>query len=342
MRHKRLVKIIAVDRRYKSTPYPYVPIFDGDLNTYLTGQHIDNKIPETRGNLTTAEMKGDVQLSSEKADRFPFVINPLNEYPIINGMILDITKEKGKYLNPRDGALYNMWKNHGYKIAMSRISVKKGYDFFYIKDEYEEATIAVSTDDLIYEAMKLIKEKTNVGNYADIAMLISYRVKGFFLNTENKPEVVIQSKLLQVCKEKPAEVIECFKKSAEEELQVLKYAKYNIIQKRGNDFFDGDKFIGRTVRDVLSFMRDPINVGLVDKWQKLYENRVKPVIYNPKSDEGEAKNDNANASDLEYADKIKGMELEGLKKECAIKKIYWGNYKNETDKDKLIELLLEK
>lgn len=336
MRQKRLVKIISVDKRYISTPYPFVPVFDGDINTFLTGQHIDSRVKGTHDNLSVEEMTNVRPLTAEKAAKFKFVINPLNEYPIINGMVLDITKDNGEYVNARDGALYDMWKNHGYKIAHSRLKVRKGYDYFYIKDEYEEAVEELSHDDLVYDAMKLVKEKTHVGNYADIAMLISYRVKGFFLTTDNKSEVVIKNKLLQVCKEKPKEVIECFNKSADEDIKVLKFSKYNILQKRGSDFFDGDRFIGRTIKDVLSYMRDPINVGMVDKWNKLLEGKERPVVYNP------AAETNQNVQEDTYYESLRSMTLEELKKECANKKVYWGNYKTETDPEKLIAILSEK
>ncbi len=339
MKKKRFVKIYAVDKKYLDTPFPFMPIFDSDANTYLTGQHIDAERPETANtHLTVKEMTGETPLSEQKLKKFPYIINPKNEYPLINGMILNITqKPDGTYENVKDGSLYEMYVKYGYRIARSRKTFRKGYDFFYIQDEIEEAREAVSIDDKIFEAMKCIKEKTNVSSYKDVALLLSYKIKGFFLNIDNKDELVIQNKLFEVCKKNPDEVIECFTEQAKDDLVILKLADKNIIQKKGTDFFDGDRYIGNSVRSVQSFMRDPSNRQVVDKWTRLLNKEEKEANATPAEKEMYKKEEKE-----KYEKSLEELSIAELRKKCAQAKIWYGHYKEEEDKSKIIKLLVDK
>lgn len=269
---EKIVRVIAVDKRYVKQPYPAIAIWDNAKHCYLTGQHIDPSVPKTRGNLTVDEMTGKKALSEEKALRFPFIINPENNIPIIHMEKLNITlDEKGNPVNPNDMAKFVFVKYFCSFVAKSKKSVRPGTDFFYIEDLETEAEERVQESDLIYEAEKCIREKTSIRNMKDIALMLNYKIKNFSIPIDSMSEVRIKDELLKACKNNYNEVISCFREDANEELYIYKLVKHGILEQKNGAFFDGSQIIGTSVDTVKVYMKSSNveNQRYINKWGKL-------------------------------------------------------------------------
>lgn len=271
------VQLVSVDKRYNDTVYPSVPVLDTSINTYLTGQHIDPKDPTTFGNLTRDEMTGKVAVPAEKLAKFPYIIYPetlengkvrTNTIPLRHGDTLDLSKsEDGKYINSRDGAIYEYWK-HQANIAFGKDQINKGVTFFYVLDKEAEASKRVSLEDQIFEAQSLIRS-TNIGKYKDLALLLNHKIKNFNINVDVLTEVQIKDKLIEACKTNPTMVVSCFDKAIELDLFILKLVKNGIIVNRTGSYYDGNMFLGLSIEEVKSFASASKNQEYVTKWGRL-------------------------------------------------------------------------
>jgi hypothetical protein len=331
---KQVIEIIAIDKRYMETPYPFRPMEDSKIGTWLTGQHIDSSDEKTKGNLTLDEMLGKIPLSDIKRDKFPYVINPHGLYPLWNRRKFDVTKDNdGKPVNPKDFFEFNMFKNYSWMVASSRNTVRHGTDYFYINDVESIAKETVSKEDMIYDATKFIREECTIERYKELALLLNYKIKSFNINVEGMTEVMIRAKLYQACKEHPEEVLTCKGDESNDELFILKASIYGIIKKVGDDFYDGPKFIGKGVKGVKIFMANPENQMYVGKWKTL-------------SNEKEGKTDLTEKIRLktqeELRNQYKELSLEELKKMCGSKKYKKTEWEYLATEVEVIDYMLSK
>lgn len=274
----RIIRLISVEKRYRTIPYPSVPIFDETLNTYLTGQHIDPSDPTTEGNLTRAEMCQETPISPEKAAKFPVIIyvetklseksKKFNTYPLKHGASLNVAKdESGMIIDPYARAMYGYWLQQPI-VALSEDKIVKGTTVFYIEDRVAISEARMSKEDLIFEAQTLIRS-ASIGKYRDIALLLNYNIPGFNVNIDVLTETQVKDKLITACKENPQKVIDCFAKGMEKDLFVLKLVSRNFITVKNGSFYDGKQFLGRTLDEVKSFVAATENSEYLTKWSRL-------------------------------------------------------------------------
>lgn len=275
MKKKRIVQLVANRNKYTKFAFMAVPRFDGNMNTYLTGQHIIPGVTDPEDGLTPEEMTGEKPLSVEKARKFPYVLNPDNQTPIIHLNKLDLsTNEKGQVINYKDKVLYDFFVKYSGVVAESKDKFIIDKHFFYIRDEEFEAEQRVSKRKLLYKAMNLVQENTSTRKLNDLALMLSYTIKNFSVNPNIISLSQLEDVILKACEDYPEEVIKCYEEGAEEMLFILKVKDKGIIVKRDDAFYDGQMFLGRTIADVLDFMKRPDNEGYLDKWTKLLsENR---------------------------------------------------------------------
>ena len=277
-RKEVIVRLMTVDKRYRTVPYPSVPVKDERINTFLTGQHIDPAKPETLGNLTLAEMTGEKPLSPEKAAKFPFVIYPevklptgrmqVNSFPLTHGDKLNLTRDdNGNYLIPRDKAMYDYWLLQEV-IASSKDRVSPGRHYFYIENLLAEAAVRVEKADLQFEAESLIRN-SNIGHWRDIALLLNHNVKNFNLVVDVLTELQIKDKLILAARDNPQAIIDCFALGVESDIFILKLKERGIIEFRNGAFYDGKLYLGSTLEQVKAFMSVTGNSDTVTKWSKL-------------------------------------------------------------------------
>ena len=278
----RIVRLQSVDKRYRATVYPSVPIKDETTNTYLTGQHIDPTNPKSQGNLTMAEMTHMVQLSAEKMAKFPFVIYPETRdpkglvittvFPLKHGDKFNIGVDAtGQNLSPKDHAMYNYCRFLYPTVVMSKKDVRPGETMFYMEDLAAEAEVRVKKGDLEFEAEMLVRS-ANLDKYRELALLLNYKLKGFNINIGSLTETQVKDKMIQACKDSPAEVKECFSKEVKDDLFVLRLKDKGYLTMKNGSFYDGTLFIGQTLEQVKAFMYTAGNQDTLTKWGRLLEN----------------------------------------------------------------------
>ena len=332
---KREVTLIAVDKRYKKSHYPFRCVYDEGLKTYRTGQHIDPNNPDTFNNLTVEEMTGKEKLSEQKRKMFPFIINPAGQINFYNGQKFDLTKNKaGEYINHQHAALINLLRKEAWFVADSSDKLIPRTHYFYLHDEIFEAEQRIISSDLTYEAEKFIREGLLKDGLKDVAMLLGYKVKGFNVDPALTSELVLKDKIIALCKTKPEKVLECRDPGSKEDLYVLKLALNNIITRRGTDFYDGSEFIGKDLESVKRLMRLEENSARVSKWNRLLAEKEGRVSNIP-DDALRAKRD-ALFSEIENLSVDELLKYAGNKR---YPKIEWGDF---DDKDTLIKYLVGK
>lgn len=265
---KRIVKLIAVDNRYKVTSYPFRPVFDERLKTFRTGQHIDPDKPETRNNLTVEEMRNPASISAEKKKKFPFVINPDAVYNITNPMNFDLSVENGSPVNVMDTAIFNMLKQEFWRLAPEKNKVIPKTHYYYVYDNIHEAEVRVKSSDLEYKAQKFVREELDNDGLKDLALILAYKVKTFDYEPNTISDLLLMDKIIALCKTEPEKVLECRSSKSNTEIYILKLALHNIISRKGFDFFYGSDFLGNTIEDVDKWMKDESRNAIVSKWNK--------------------------------------------------------------------------
>lgn len=262
---KQVVRIVSVDKRYMKEPYPYVPIFNERIGTYVTGQHIDPRDQRTSGNLTRLEIEDPSKIPAEKMKKFPHVIQAEIRLPLTHLRSFDISvDETGEYINKKDAAEFNFYKIQD-NIASSKSKIVPGEHLFYIEDLEDEARVRVSNRKLRYEAENLVREKGGFAKYKDIALILNYKIKDFRVNI-NASEAILEDKILEACETHPQEVVRCFDADADEDLFILKAEAQGLIARVGNSFFDGSQFLGDNLDEIKKFIRTEAGARYQRRW----------------------------------------------------------------------------
>lgn len=260
---KKVVTIYALDSKYRRVPYPAIAAEDSQNATYVTGQQYDPDRPGLW--LSVKEMTGEVPLTPEKVEAFPFVIHPFHRVNILHGGRFDITlKEDGSPMYPKDVATLNFCKLQDC-IALSKSEYKKGKHYFYIDDREKEAEVNVTNYDTEFEAMKLIYENTAFNRMREFSLLLQYYIKGFSFDLEGWTPTMLKENLVKAAKENPKEVIKCGSKTAENDLFVLLLAYHKIIEQKTDGYYNGKDYLGSTPTEVYSFIRRKENEAFASR-----------------------------------------------------------------------------
>jgi len=267
----KVVRFIAVDRKYRSEPYPAVAPLSSSLNTYITGQHIDPSDKSTTGNLTIKEITGEIEIKPESRRKlFPFVINDVDPVLILHNKKYDCTlDDKGKPNNSKDYTEANFIVLQTSIVAQSKSKVQSKHKF-YLEDKNQDAKEYVINSDKVYEAEKLIREKAAIEDYKDLIMMLNLSVSGFNVDPSPLNDTRLKEILIKQAKKDPESISLAFSEKGKDILFVAKLIKNNIIShKRGNGYYDGEKFIATNVDLFINFISDEANSSLVGKWGSL-------------------------------------------------------------------------
>lgn len=262
---KREIEIISKDKRYRMFPYPSVPAFSGQLNTYLTGQHIDPDEPRTRNFLTVDEMTKKKELKDKKLELFPYssIINPEDVTLIKHREKLDITPiDESKdgsiypadYVNPYDFA---RWRYFQYQevVAKSEEEYNPSKHYFILVDKEAVIKSKLSKRDIKYAAEKFIRESVTVEEYRNIALLLNYKVPSLNINVNLLTESEIKIKLFDVVESNPEKVLLCDANEypfVKQELFILRLIDQKKISYNNGVYFDGRTPLGTTIAEILS------------------------------------------------------------------------------------------
>lgn len=277
---ERIVTIRSTKSKYKKHPFNTPVVFSTDINTYLTGQHIDPRDESTKNNLTANKMLGKEPLTELEKERFPFVLNPDMEriYGIVDGTNYNLTlDEKGKPIFPEQYVMANWMMKYVPEVAKNSSSVIPDKHFFYIEDRYEEAVANVSKKDKIFDAMSIIR-KMAVEQLRDLALLLNYYVKSFHVNV-NLSETLLKEQLYTQCETTPDFVLKFKEKGVQDDLYFLKLAYHGIIQYREGAYYDGSKFLGTTLTDLKTFVSTKENSDIAAKWNRTLSSKIGDTRY---------------------------------------------------------------
>jgi len=268
----RTVLVVSDDPRYRKYPFRSVPVFDESINTFITGQHIVPTDPETHGNLTLKQMRGEEPLTKEQAKKFGYVINPGNDndYFAINikdGKKFDISENAdGTPFNPKDYWIHNYVANHVREVSKEKSSMIKGTHRFYLQDAIAEAAKRISKRSEVYKAVDKVRDGLSMEKLFNLAVMLNYFKKDFNVDPEKIQKDILEDMIYQVCEDEPSAIMQCFRPGWKDDLFILSLVQKRIIIRKGDDFFDGSVFIGKGLEGVKSFIAKSENQALLSKW----------------------------------------------------------------------------
>lgn len=274
---KRIVKLVVgegnTNRKYKLHPYRSIAIWSDTLKTYLTGQHIDHYKDTTRNNLTTDEMTGKERLSPQKAKLFPYVINPLEPLMLIHNAPVDLTKDElGNYINVVDKAFYD-YLVYQPVVALNKEVFNRTKHVFYIQDEEKEAAGRITQKSLVYKAAFMIRENTSFEKLKEVGLLLNFSSTDFNVNLDRISKVKLEDMIYSLCEKDPQKVIDCFDADVDNKLFVLKLVDKGILKRKGNDFFEGSRYIANGLDGVLAYISNKEGQLDASKWHKMFDNK---------------------------------------------------------------------
>lgn len=267
---ERIIEVISKDKRYRQTPYPSKPAIHSTWNVFLTGQHVVPGDNARRDYLTTDEMRDTTKLSAAKAKKFPAisVINPDNVQIIAHRRKLNLTPIEeanaespypGDYLYPHDKAFYEYLLEREF-VARSEDEYVGSKHFFYLLDKEAAAVKRLSKRDLKFEAEAYIRNEVNVSAYRDVALFLNHRIKNFNIAVDVSTDTQIKDKLFEAVDKHPDIVLEFNPKTnamVGKELFILRLINQNLIEQRNGAYYDGPKWLGSTVQQVIeTFTKD--------------------------------------------------------------------------------------
>jgi len=276
--------------------------YDG---TYATGQHIDSSDKSTRGNLTPEQMRKEKLLTDEQAEKFPFIIDPLNTYKWPDGHRFETD-------NYMDRAFMKFILLNSDKVAENKAVYNRGKHEWYFEDKEAEAKIIIDNDDLWFEARQKVAN-SSIDKMRQISLLLNYLVKNSSIDVRNSSSDIIKSLLYELCKKSPKVVLSCFQPGAQDDIFIMELVHYNILSLKEGKFYDGTRFVGGNILDVKEYMSKVDNAQSKSRWMsqldtakgrkvsskdELFEkvmNSIKVLIFDKKFDDAEKELDSLEA-----------------------------------------------
>ena len=207
--NKEEINIIACHRTYKTRPFYITPVYSVEKDMM---------------------MKGLVEIPESVVKRSDFSIDEGMNYPINNNDRLVLYKnDKDEYFVNKHFLLYNLLLVVP-EVAESSSKIKQGTSYFYIDNPEQEAVSKISIKRLIRKANSYIENSTT----EDWVDMLYYFGKNPMDMTKN----IIESKVNDLCDEKPMEVVSYFenKTKSERTVFVKKCLSYKLLTKDRNGY----------------------------------------------------------------------------------------------------------
>ena len=266
----KVVRFIAVDRKYRGTAYPAIAPLDSEINNYITGQHYDPNDKSTEGGLTIKEITGEIEIKpAGRAKLFPHVITDDTEVMIIHNKGYNCNlKEDGTPENPKDYAEAYFIIAQTRIVAINKDEVES-HNKFYLQDKEADAKKFVINSDEAYEAEKLVREGATVTEYKDLLRMLNLSVKDFNVDYSNMSDTRMKEVLIKQAQNNPATIKFGFTEAGKDYLFLAKLIEHGIIIKKQDGYYDGEKFIAMDIDRFLAYMADGNNGQIVGKWGRL-------------------------------------------------------------------------
>lgn len=274
------VRFLAVDRKYRGEHYPAIAPLDSDINNYVTGQHYDSNNLETEGMLTLKEITGEDEIKpAGRLKKFPYVVNHEDPVFIIHNKQYDCRlKDDGSPINPKDYAEAYFIVAQTRIVARTKKEVTSQHKF-HLQDLDADAIEFVTNTDEIYEAEKLIREGISLEEYKDLIMLLNISVKDFHVDWKPLNSTRMKELLIKQAQKNPASIKFAFTEAGKDFLFMAKLLENKIILRKGDGYYDGEKFIAMDNDRFLNFVADNDNSQMVSKWGRLLkESEVEQMV----------------------------------------------------------------
>ena len=264
------VRFLAQERKYITDPYPAVAPLDSVNNIFITGQHYEANDKDRQGFLTQAEITGEQEIRpAARAKRFSPLITETSTVMIIHNKQYDCTMNGSDVPNnPKDywDAHFIIAQRELVAPSKTKATVKH---LFYLDDKDEEAKHFVISSDAKYEAEKLIREKASIDEYKDVVMLLNLSTKDFHVDWKTMSSTRLKEVLLRQAATNPDSVKFAFSEQGKDVLFMAKLIEQNIITRKNNAYYDGQKFIADSHEKFVSYISDTLNDSDVSKWGRL-------------------------------------------------------------------------
>jgi len=293
---EKIVKVAACDKRYeKGEVYWALPYEDPRIANYVTGQErsVDNPNGLTKRQI---EMLDPLTDEDRKKYHFPIVMDP-NKFrgvAISRATTFNLsTDDNGNYVNPIDKEKYEFFiKGQTEKVATSKDKIIPGKHLFFLVDDNRDAQERNSHRRIILEAQQLVFNKLTKESFYELFIYINHN-KNTSYSTLNAADAIIEDRVYELCEKYPADVKKFFNKETSEELFILKLVHYGIIFVKAGSFVDKeDKYLGSSVREVLSHLSKKGNHLLALAWKKSLQSKDVLFAKSLESDKDENPNEN--------------------------------------------------
>jgi len=268
----KIVRFIAHDRKYRSTPYPAVAPLDTKLNIYVTGQHADPSDPDRTGFLTQEEIIGEIEVAPKaRKAKFSPRIDQHTTVLIIHNKPYDCRlDDKGIPVNPKDYWEAQFIIEQTSLVAPTEAKAQSTHKF-YLDDKEEAAKLFVSQADEVYAAQKKIHEEANVSEYSELVMALNLSVQGFHVDWRPMNSNRLKEVLLKQAERDPASIVRIFSEQGKDLIFFSQLVEKKILARRPDGYYDGQKFICSDSTEFLRFIAKRDNDSSVSKWGRLLE-----------------------------------------------------------------------
>lgn len=202
-------------------------------NCYDTGQTIVPGKPETVKFLTFAEAKGDKELTEERMQQFPYVIDPLKNFTFLDGDKFDLNIAKDK-------ANINLIKLHPL-VANSKSKIKRKSHHFYLENKEVESIQKNKDFNKILEAGLIIRSMGMAQMQAFIGFLKVFKTD-YSLNSDLSTDLMITA-LNGYAEKDPDLIINYSKPEMVSYIKVCEFVIRKIITKKNNGYYEGGSYI---------------------------------------------------------------------------------------------------
>ena len=249
---------------YKKASYT-IPIAEVG-GRFRTGQDLS-----TRQMIREKTAKGQIiepeALTEEQKKKYPFVIDPTNQYKVRHLTWLDKS-------NPFQAALLNLLLISGYWAENKVIFDKNPVAFHgYFEDPISEVIVRNNVKQERFEAETEIR-MAKMEDYKRIALIFSFNVPEAHIALKaSKDEIFGQ--LLDLCETHPKQVKMCFAKynpGIDKDIFILECIDAKIIQRKDKgDLYYANDYIGANLDDVKRYLGSRGNEHLYKKFEALLD-----------------------------------------------------------------------
>jgi hypothetical protein len=242
----RVVRVVMINPKYRLKTFYGISPYNPKKGKHMTGQE---------------------DLSQEELKKEPYIIDPLEQIPVVHKQEFLIHSDeelKSKTVKKTvEDVLFRQISQFA-ELAPNVDAFSTNMHIGYIEDKERDADIAVTKAERIADAYSKVLENLNDEKVKQIAIFLELRYK-------NQPWSIIKQTIFERCQNDPEAVLRYFEntEAVKDELFIKNLVDAGILTKKRNGYFSSqsDDFIGEKLADVRKFISKEENSKLVSIWQ---------------------------------------------------------------------------